>query len=30
MTGEFIKCGATMPAGGCTKATGEVLVIENN
>ena len=30
MTGEFIKCGATMPTGGCTKATGEVLVIENN
>jgi hypothetical protein len=30
MTGEFIKCGATMPSGGCTKATGEVLVIENN
>jgi hypothetical protein len=30
MTGEFIKCGATMPAGGCTKATGEVLEIENN
>ena len=30
MTGEFIKCGAEMPAGGCTKATGEVLVIENN
>ena len=25
MTGEFIKCGATMPAGGCTKDTGEVL-----
>jgi len=30
MTGEFIKCGATMPAAGCTKTTGEVLVIENN
>jgi hypothetical protein len=30
MTGEFIKCGATMPAGGCTKDTGEVLIIENN
>jgi Family of unknown function (DUF6152) len=30
MTGEFIKCGAAMPTGGCTKATGEVLVIENN
>ena len=30
MTGEFIKCGASMPAGGCTKDTGEVLVIENN
>ena len=30
MTGEFIKCGAAMPPGGCTKATGEVLIIENN
>jgi hypothetical protein len=30
MTGEFIKCGMTMPTGGCTKDTGEVLVIENN
>ena len=30
MTGEFINCGAAMPTGGCTKATGEVLVIANN
>ena len=26
MAGLLIKCGATMPAGGCTKATGEVLI----
>ena len=30
MTGEFVKCGAVMPPGGCTKETGEVLEIENN
>lgn len=29
MTGLLIKCGATMPAGGCTKATGQVLTAEN-
>lgn len=26
MAGLLIKCGATMPAGGCTKATGEALI----
>ena len=26
MAGLLIKCGATLPAGGCTKATGEVLI----
>ena len=26
MAGLLIKCGATMPAGGCTKATGQVLI----
>ena len=30
MTGEFVKCGAALPPGGCTKDTGEVLEIENN
>lgn len=30
MTGEFVKCGMTMPAGGCTGETGQVLIIENN
>ncbi len=30
MTGDFITCGMAMPSGGCTKATGKVLVIENN
>lgn len=30
MTGDFIKCGTAMPAGGCTKETGERLIIENN
>lgn len=30
MTGEFIKCGSALPAGGCTKATGETLFVENN
>jgi hypothetical protein len=30
MTGEFIKCGGAMPEGGCTKATGETLFVENN
>ena len=26
MAGLLIKCGATMPDGGCTQATGEVLI----
>ena len=26
LAGLLIKCGATLPAGGCTKATGEVLI----
>jgi hypothetical protein len=26
IAGLLIKCGATMPAGGCTEATGEVLI----
>lgn len=26
MAGMLIKCGAAMPAGGCTEATGEVLI----
>ena len=26
IAGLLIKCGAAMPAGGCTKATGEVLI----
>ena len=26
MAGMLIKCGAEMPAGGCTEATGEVLI----
>ncbi|MBI4888447.1 MAG: hypothetical protein HY824_15230 [Acidobacteria bacterium] len=30
MTGALIKCGAAMPAGGCTKDTGESLLVENN
>ncbi len=30
MAGLLIRCGMTMPAGGCTKDTGEVLVVENN
>jgi len=30
MTGDFIACGAAMPAGGCTKETGKVLFIDNN
>ena len=30
MTGDFITCGMSMPAGGCTKETGKVLFIENN
>ena len=29
MTGLLIKCGMTMPAGGCTKETGQVLTAEN-
>lgn len=28
MAGLLIKCGATMPDGGCTQATGEVLISE--
>ena len=30
MAGLLIKCGATMPAGGCTKATGQVLISGDN
>ena len=30
MSGTLIRCGMTMPAGGCTKETGEVLDVENN
>ena len=30
MTGALIKCGATLPEGGCTKATGQELLVENN
>lgn len=30
MTGEFIKCGSTMPEGGCSKGTGQTLFVENN
>ena len=26
MAGLLVKCGSTMPAGGCTKATGQVLI----
>lgn len=29
MAGPLIKCGATMPAGGCTEKTGQVLKAEN-
>ena len=25
LAGELIKCGTTVPAGGCTKATGQVF-----
>jgi hypothetical protein len=25
LAGELIKCGATFPAGGCTRATGELF-----
>jgi hypothetical protein len=30
MAGTLIRCGMTMPAGGCNKDTGEVLAVENN
>jgi hypothetical protein len=30
MAGLLIKCGSAMPAGGCTKATGEVLISGND
>ena len=30
MAGMLIRCGMTMPVGGCTKETGEVLAVENN
>jgi hypothetical protein len=26
LAGELIKCGTTLPAGGCTKATGQVFL----
>ena len=29
MSGVLISCGATMPAGGCTRETGKILVTEN-
>jgi hypothetical protein len=29
MTGQLIKCGSTMPKGGCNKDTGEVLTRSN-
>lgn len=29
LAGLLIKCGATMPKGGCTKETGQVLISEN-
>jgi hypothetical protein len=29
LAGLLIKCGATMPEGGCTKETGQVLISEN-
>ena len=25
LAGELIKCGTTLPKGGCTKATGQVF-----
>jgi hypothetical protein len=30
MAGLLIGCGSTMPAGGCTKATGKVLISGEN
>jgi hypothetical protein len=30
VTGQIIKCGMTMPKGGCTKETGEVLTAPAN
>ena len=30
MAGLLIRCGASMPAGGCTKETGEPLIVEIN
>ena len=30
MAGLLIKCGNAMPVGGCTKATGEVLISGDN
>ena len=29
MAGQLIKCGTTMPKGGCTKETGEVFLTGN-
>lgn len=29
IAGLLIKCGASMPKGGCTKETGQVLILEN-
>ena len=26
LAGELIKCGTTLPTGGCTKATGQVFL----
>ena len=30
LAGLLIKCGATLPVGGCTKATGQVLISGDN
>ena len=30
MAGLLIRCGLSMPAGGCTKDTGDALIVENN
>ena len=30
LAAELINCGRSMPSGGCTRETGEVLILENN
>ena len=30
LAGELIKCGTTLPKGGCTKATGQVFLTGNS